>query len=91
MLFQKKKRIKRTHSTTKYHSYILKNDIELKFQRLYFYDELQCATNQTSMNIESAYSITNALVSESKEYVILSCLNVENNNETELFLKSVNN
>ena len=43
------------------------------------------------MNIESVYSITNALVSESKKYVILSGLNVKNNNETELFLKSVNN
>ena len=50
----------------KYHSHIKKNDIELKLQRLYFYDESQCDTNQTNTNIESAYSINNALLSEFK-------------------------
>ena len=33
------------------------------------------------MNIESAYSITNALVLESKKYVNPSRLDVESNNE----------
>ena len=41
------------------------------------------------MNIESAYSITNALVSESKKYVIPLRLDVENNNEIGFFLRSV--
>ena len=40
------------------------------------------------MNIESAYSITNALVSESKKYVIPLRLDVENNSEKGYFLRS---
>ena len=38
------------------------------------------AMNQTNMNIESTYSITNALVSETLKNP--SSLDVENNNET---------
>ena len=84
MLF-KKNGFKEHIPLQKYHSYIFKNNIELKLQRLCFYNEFQCAMNQTYMNIESLYSITNALVSESKKYIIPSRLDVENNNETGLF------
>ena len=80
-----KKRIKKTYSTTKIlFIYLKKNDIELKFQRLYFYNEFKCAMNQRNINTKSTYSITNKLVSESKKHVISSHLNGENNNETEL-------
>ena len=86
-----KKWTKRTHSTTKISFiYLKKNDIKLKFQRLYFYDKFQCAMNQTNMNIESAYSIINALVSESKKYVITSRLDIEKNNENRICFKKCN-
>ena len=60
----------------------------MKFQRLYIYDKIQCAMNHINMNIKSAYSITNTLVSESKKYIIPSRLGVENNNETDSLKKS---
>ena len=47
-----------------------KNDIKLKFQRLYFYYEFQYVMNQTNMNIESTYSINNALVFKSKNNML---------------------
>ena len=45
--------------------------------------------NRTNMNIKSVYSITNALVVESKKYLVPSWLDIENNNGPEFFLRSV--
>ena len=45
-----------------YQSCLGKNDIELKFQLLYIYDEFQWAMNQIKMNIELTYSTSSALV-----------------------------
>ena len=45
--------------------------------------------NQTKMNIESAYSITSALVSEAIQYFISSRLDIIINNKQEFYLRNV--
>ena len=45
--------------------------------------------NHINMNIKSAYSITNTLVSESKKYITPSRLGVENNDETDFLKRNV--
>ena len=44
--------------------------------------------NQTQMNIESAYSITSALVSEAIQYCISLRLNIIINNKQEFYLRN---
>ena len=61
MSFQKVIDFEKIISLQNYKSYI-RQDIDLKYQELYFYDEFQWVMDQKEMKVDKAYSLTKASI-----------------------------
>ena len=66
MLFQKDSDFEKIISLQNYKSYI-RQDYDLKFQELYFYDEFQCLMDQKVMEVKKAYILTKTVILHHRE------------------------
>ena len=66
MLFQKDIDVDKIISLQNYKSYI-RQDYDLKFQELYFYDEFQCLMDKKVMEVKKAYILTKSAILHDRE------------------------
>ena len=81
MLFQNVNDFKKAISLQNYKSYI-RQDIDLNYEELYFYDEFQWIIDQKEIKINKAYSLTKAaILHNQKSYFVPSWKDVSFNHQ----------
>ena len=89
MLFQKVNDINKIISLQNCKSYI-RQDIDLSYQELYFYDEFRWVMDQKEMEVHKAYLLTKrAILHDQELYFLSSWKNVSSNNQKQYFLRKV--